>query len=123
MEANVKRILCRLHTFHNPTDKELWEQAYTLLDTVNPFDYNQAMMDIGATICLPKNPLCGECPLESICKGKEDPEHYPARKKRTVPTREQHIVIHSYDDRLAMYRRKGKFLHGLWGFESTEEPP
>ena len=123
MEANVKRILCRLHRFRNPTDKELWEQAYTLLDTVNPFDYNQAMMDIGATICLPKNPLCGECPLESICKGKDDPESYPARKTRTVPTKEQHIVIHHYNDRLAMHQRSGKFLHGLWGFESTEAPP
>ncbi|MGC9350782.1 MAG: A/G-specific adenine glycosylase [Sulfurovum sp.] len=123
MEANVKRILCRLHKLETPTEKELWERAYSLVDRENPFDYNQAMMDIGATICLPENAQCDLCPLESICQGKEAPQRYPMKKKRTVPTREQHIVIHSYDDRLALFQRSGKFLHGLWGFESMETPP
>ncbi|MFT7879430.1 MAG: A/G-specific adenine glycosylase [Sulfurimonas sp.] len=123
MEANVKRILCRLHRLETPKEKELWELAYSLVDRDNPFDYNQAMMDIGATICLPKNTQCDLCPLESICQGKEAPQHYPIKKKRHVPTREAHIVIHSYDDRLALFQRSGKFLHGLWGFESMEVPP
>lgn len=123
MEANVKRILCRLYKLKTPTDKQLWEHAYALVDKKNPFDYNQAMMDIGATVCLPKNPLCEKCPLESICQGKSDPTRYPTKKKRTVPTREAHIVIHSYDDKLALTQREGKFLHGLWGFESMEVPP
>ncbi|MDD3592620.1 MAG: A/G-specific adenine glycosylase [Sulfurovum sp.] len=123
MEANVKRILCRLYRLENPTEKELWEYAYTLVDRENPFDYNQAMMDIGATVCLPKNAACDRCPLESICRGKEDPTCYPVKKKRTVPVREEHIVVHSYDERLSLCRRSGKFLHGLWGFESTEVPP
>lgn len=123
MEANVKRILCRVHTLKTPTDKALWKHAYDLVDTMNPFDYNQAMMDIGATVCLPKNPHCETCPLESICEGKAEPELYPTKKKRIVPTRQQHIVIHSYDDRLALSQREGKFLHGLWGFESTDTPP
>ncbi|UFH59274.1 A/G-specific adenine glycosylase [Sulfurovum mangrovi] len=123
MEANVKRILCRLYRLETPKEKELWEYAYRLVDRENPFDYNQAMMDIGATICLPKNAQCDLCPLESICQGKVAPQRYPIKKKRTVPTREQHIVIHSYDGRLALSQRSGKFLHGLWGFESMEVPP
>ena len=123
MEANVKRILCRLYRLENPTEKELWELAYTLVDRENPFDYNQAMMDIGATVCLSKNAQCDLCPLESICQGKEEPWRYPVKKKRTVPVREEHIVIHSYDERLSLYRRSGKFLHGLWGFEKMEVPP
>jgi len=98
MEANVKRI------------------------TVNPFNYNQAMMDIGATICLPKNPKCDLCPLTHLCKGKEDPTLYPTKKKRIVPTREENILINVYDDKLSLIQRKGKFLHGLWGFESVEVP-
>ena len=122
MEANVKRILCRLNTLQTPNDKELWEIAYNLVDKVNPFDYNQAMMDIGATICTPKNPKCDLCPLSDICKGKEEPTLYPTKKKRIVPTREQNIMISVYNDRLSLTQRKGKFLHGLWGFESTEVP-
>ncbi|MDM5272600.1 A/G-specific adenine glycosylase [Sulfurovum sp. zt1-1] len=123
MEANVKRILCRIYKLKTPTEKELWEYAYRLVDRDNPFDYNQAMMDIGATICLPKNAQCNLCPLESICQGKVDPGLYPMKKKRLVPTREEHIVIHSYNDRLSLSQRSGKFLHGLWGFESMEVPP
>lgn len=122
MEANVKRILCRLHQLITPNDKKLWEIAYDLVDKVNPFDYNQAMMDIGATICLPRNPKCEICPLHDICKGKEEPTLYPTKKKRVVPTREQNILVRVYDDKLSLTQREGKFLHGLWGFESVEVP-
>jgi len=122
MEANVKRILCRLHKLISPTDKELWKIAYDLVDKKNPFDYNQAMMDIGSTICTPKNPQCGLCPLNEICQGKSEPILYPIKKKRIVPTREQNIMISVYNDKLYLTQRTGKFLHGLWGFTSIEVP-
>ena len=120
MEANVKRILCRLHKLKTPNDKDLWEIAYDVVDKENPFDYNQAMMDIGATICNPKNPKCEVCPLTDICKGKDEPTLYPTKKKRVVPTREQNILLNVYNDTLSLTQRKGKFLHGLWGFESID---
>jgi len=122
MEANVKRILCRLHTLKIPSDKQLWELAYQLVDTNNPFNYNQAMMDIGATLCTPKNPDCKICPLASLCQGKEEPTLYPTKKKRVIPTREQHIMLSVYNDQLSLTQRTGKFLHGLWGFEAVEVP-
>ena len=123
MEANVKRILCRLHQLTTPKEKKLWEIAYSMVDTLRPFDYNQAMMDIGATICLPRNPKCEICPMHTICKGKEEPTLYPTKRKRMVPTKEEKILIRVYDDKLALAQRKGKFLHGLWGFESIDIPP
>ena len=122
MEANVKRILCRVNKFITPTDKELWSIAYEMIDKQDPFDYNQAMMDIGASICSPKNPHCDLCPLHTICTGKDEPTLYPRKKKRVVPTREENIMISVYNDRLSLTQRSGKFLHGLWGFESTEVP-
>jgi len=122
MEANVKRILCRLHQLKTPTDKALWGIAYAMVDRDNPFDYNQAMMDIGATVCTPSNPSCSLCPLGDICKGQETPALYPTKKKRAVPTREQTIMLTLYNGKLSMYQREGKFLHGLWGFEETETP-
>jgi len=123
MEANVKRIFCRLYKLKEPKTKQLWEIAYRLVDKKKPFDYNQAMMDIGATVCKPKNPLCHLCPLNSLCQGKESPMLYPTKKRRMVPTREEHIVIYSYNDTLSLTQRKGKFLHGLWGFKSIDVPP
>ncbi len=122
MEANVKRILCRLHKLKTPNDKQLWEIAYAIVDKENPFNYNQAMMDIGATICLPKNPNCELCPLTDICKGQEEPTLYPAKKKRVVPTREKNIMVSVYSEKLSLTQRRGKFLHGLWGFENVDIP-
>jgi len=122
MEANVKRILCRLNKLKTPNDKDLWEIAYAVLDKENSFNYNQAMMDIGATICNPKNPKCELCPLNNICKGQKEPTLYPTKKKRVISTREQNILINVYNDTLSLTQRKGKFLHGLWGFESVEVP-
>jgi len=122
MEANVKRILCRLHKLKFPTDNALWEIAYDLVDKENPFDYNQAMMDIGATLCTPKNPQCDICPLSDICKGQDEPTLYPTKKKRVVPTREQNIMVSVYNDKLSLTKRSGKFLHGLWGFSAVEVP-
>jgi len=122
MEANVKRILCRLKQLKTPTDKVLWEIAYGLVDKENPFDYNQAMMDIGSTVCTPKNPQCELCPLSSICQGKAEPTLYPTKKKRVVPTREQNIMLYIYNDKLSLTQRTGKFLHGLWGFEEIDIP-
>ena len=122
MEANVKRILCRLYALKTPTEKKLWKIAYDLVDKENPFNYNQAMMDIGATLCKPKNPSCSMCPLSKICQGQNEPTLYPTKKKRVVPTREQNITISIYNDKLSLSQRSGKFLHGLWGFPSTEIP-
>jgi len=122
MEANVKRILCRIYKLKTPNEKALWDIAYDLVNTIHPFDYNQAMMDIGATLCLPKNPKCDLCPLNNICEGQENPTLYPTKKKRLVPTKEQNILVYVYNDSLCMTQRKGKFLHGLWGFESVEVP-
>jgi len=122
MEANVKRILCRLHKLKMPSNTVLWEAAYVLVDKKNPFDYNQAMMDIGSMVCTPKNPSCDICPLSNICQGKSTPTLYPTKKKRVVPAREENIMITVYNDKLSMVQRSGKFLHGLWGFPSTEVP-
>ena len=122
MEANVRRILCRIHAMEDADEKRLWQIAYEMVDRQHPFEYNQAMMDIGATLCTPKAPRCEECPLESICQGKHTPDSYPAKKRRKVPTREHTIMIYRYHDTLTLIKREGRFLHGLWGFPVTKVP-
>ncbi len=122
MEANVKRIISRLYKLKTPTDKTLWKTAYDIVDKSNPFYYNQAMMDIGAMLCTPKNPQCEICPLNSICQGKVNPTLYPTKKKRTVAARKQNIMLYLYKDKLSLTRRTDKFLHGLWGFKEIGVP-
>lgn len=122
MEANVKRILARVFALKNPSAVELWEKAESLLDSKKPFDYNQAMMDIGSLVCLPKNPRCGECPLSTVCVGKKNPEHYPQKKiAKKTPVRERSIVLFQNNEgALFLEKRDGKFLAGLYGFKEYE---
>ncbi len=123
MEANVKRVLCRVFALKNPATKVLFAKADALLDRTQPFDYNQAMMDIGAMICAPKTPKCGECPLAVLCAGKKTPEHYPARKKQRKTPLKKKIIVVFYDaaGKCFVEPRATRFLHGLYGF--TEFAP
>src|SRR5262249_10913239 len=67
MEANVRRVLARIFAMEQLVENDLWEKAHALLDSAASFDYNQAMMDIGAMICTKRAPHCTECPAQVIC--------------------------------------------------------
>lgn len=125
MEANVKRVLARVFAMKELDDKLLWQHAEALLDRKNPFDHNQAMMDIGSLVCTKRTPRCGECPLAEICAGKDDPEAYPAPKKAMqTPTRERVIVVFTdKTGRVWLKQRDTRFLCGLWGFKEYENMP
>lgn len=124
MDANVKRILHRYFELKERNDKKLWDYAYTLFDCDHPFEYNQAMMDVGATICLPKKPLCKDCPFEKSCQGKLSPLAYPEPKtKKIKPIRFRNIVIYQQEKQYALIQRQTRFLSGLWGFYESEELP
>lgn len=124
LDANVKRILHRYFILSKRDEKKLWEHAYTLFDPEHPFEYNQAMMDLGATVCLAKKPLCSLCPLEATCQGKSAPLSYPeAKTKLQKPVRNRSIIIHQRDNRYALTKRTERFLHGLWGFLETVKVP
>ncbi len=123
LEANVKRIIARIFALEKPTDAALWEGAETLLNQAAAFDYNQAMMDLGATLCTPRAPQCGQCPARGICQGKAAPESYPTPKlKKTVPTRHVTLsVLIDHRGRLHLTNRGERLLGGLWGFPQTAQ--
>ncbi len=121
LDANVKRILYRVFARKEAKEKELWELAYMLFDEEHPYDYNQAMMDLGSMLCTQRAPHCDQCPFETICKGKTDPLAYPQKKaKKSIPVRTKKIVIHQIDGKLALRQRETRFLHGLWGFSEYD---
>ncbi len=121
LDANVKRILHRYYALQIRDEKKLWKYAYTLFDTENPFEFNQAMMDVGSSVCLSKKPLCEFCPFESWCEGKNSPLSYPEPKtKKIKPIRTRNIIVYQRDNRYALIQRESRFLHGLWGFSETE---
>ncbi len=121
MEANVKRIICRLHAFKAPKEEVLIEIAHQMLDRKNPFDYNQAMMDIGSMVCTVRNPQCNLCPFSKNCKAyKENYFQYPEKKRKIVPTRKVNILVRHFNNKFYLQQREGRFLHGLWGFEEVD---
>jgi len=70
LDGNVKRVLVRLLALDRPISQvlpQLWEASEALLDRHHPRDFNQALMDLGATVCTPKNPACLICPWRSAC--------------------------------------------------------
>ena len=77
VDGNVIRVLSRLKILPfelgggNKLEKECWKLAEQLVDTDNPGDFNQAIMELGATVCKPTNPLCNECPVQDICLAKQ----------------------------------------------------
>lgn len=124
LEANVKRILARLNALETPSEKELWEHAWALLDRQNSFDYNQALMDLGALVCTAKNPSCATCPLGFTCKGIHAPARFPAPKtKKLIPHHRRFALVFRQGDTLGLTQHTERFLHGLWGFPQSDAHP
>ena len=89
LDGNVIRILTRIFAIVQPIDRpatleRLWPIAASLLPEKNPGDLNQALMELGATVCFPSNPQCAQCPVKKSCvahqKGKE--LFYPVRSQK-----------------------------------------
>ncbi|XP_075364775.1 adenine DNA glycosylase isoform X2 [Mycteria americana] len=75
VDGNVIRVLCRLRCIGADSSSpavidRLWDMANVLVDRSRPGDFNQALMELGATVCVPKAPLCGECPVKQHCRAR-----------------------------------------------------
>lgn len=85
VDGNVQRVLRRLHG--SPlSDEACWQAAAELLDQRHPGDFNQAMMELGALVCLPGQPLCHACPVAGLCasRGPGERSQQTPRKKAVL---------------------------------------
>jgi A/G-specific adenine glycosylase len=128
LDGNLRRVFSRLYDVTELADspvgeKILWDLAAQNLPKGKAGDYNQALMDLGATICLPKNPRCLLCPLMDMCKARENgtQELRPVLKaKKQVP---QYIhaaaVIVKRGRVLLSQRPTDGLLGGMWEFPNA----
>jgi len=86
VDTNVERVISRLHGIRWQDAKTIVDLALPMTPADRPGDFVQAMMDLGATICRPKNPRCSECPLRTCCVAlaSGEPGAYPERRQRAV---------------------------------------
>ncbi|MEO0475123.1 MAG: A/G-specific adenine glycosylase [Planctomycetota bacterium] len=131
VDGNVERVFARLMLIEDPinapaTNKQVWSIAEDLVPRSSPGDYNQALMELGATICTPKLPQCFVCPVREHCRGVQEtnPELLPIKLAKKKPKEVTHIVIAA--------ERNGKYLFeqrpsdglwsNMWQLPTWEEP-
>jgi len=129
IDTNVTRVVARLAAIEQPSKARIAGEVLALTPPDRPGDFAQAMMDLGATICRPKSPLCGQCPLNGTCAAyaSGNPDAYPAAKpKRVRPQRHGVAYWIERDNHVWLVRRPPRGLLGampaLPGFEWSPDP-
>ena len=131
LDGNVKRVLSRFHRVAGDYSdsnvlKEFWRLAKYHTPAKQNANYTQAIMDLGATICLPRKPLCPSCPVSSHCKASlcNDQASFPQKKPRTIRPEKSLAFLAYHNDKGAIYlvKRPNKGVWGgLWSFEECED--
>jgi A/G-specific adenine glycosylase len=125
VDGNVKRVISRLLRIDAPVSssssrKIFHEKADLLLDRSKPGAFNQAMMELGALICRPKNPDCNACPVASFClafKTKDQAKFPVTIRARETPEYHISVAVIFKNERVLITRRKSDgLLGGLWEF-------
>lgn len=128
VDGNVKRVAARLFVIPGEVSEKT---AKAFLAPHLPADragaFNEALMELGATVCVPRTPRCGDCPLSTHCKafqtGRTAEFPHPKVRKQ-VPHLERYALVHVRDGALWLRQRStGEMLGGLWGFPLVETAP
>ena len=134
VDGNVARVFARVWKLTDdfsklPARAKLAERLQPEIDKCRiPGDFNQAMMELGALVCTPKNPDCTRCPLAKMCAAKKDGTwaDYPVKKRRKeLPVRKvSSVIIRDAKGRvLLVQNREGGLLKGLWELPTVEAAP
>jgi A/G-specific adenine glycosylase len=123
LDANVRRVFLRLtgikKELNAQKEKDLQAYLATLLPEKNPGDFNQAMMELGAIVCKPKNPHCLLCPLQRFCLAfkRGEQEVIPKPKKRSYQKIEAAVGIIKKSEKYLIQKRPSRgLLADLWEF-------
>ena len=114
VDGNVERVLSRI-LGRSLAGEEVWSAAQTALDPANPGDFNQAMMELGATVCVPGVPRCGGCPVKWQCASRGPTNHMIAIPEKRLHRSASLLLI--YRDGTIMLRQRpvsAAIMAGMW---------
>jgi len=125
VDGNVRRVLARLLDHPDPPASLLRSVALSLVPSERPGDFNQALMELGATICTPRTPRCARCPVASWCAaraaGTQLERPLPKQRARVPLVRLATAVMRRPDGRLFIVRRPDTgLLARMWNFPGVE---
>ena len=129
LDGNVKRVLSRLTAFEQPPARHsahFWSLSEQLLDRQRPRDFNQALMDLGATLCTPRKPDCHRCPWQFHCAAYAagDPRRFPVKDApKAIPFQVIGVgVVFNGDGEVLIDQRLNEgLLGGLWEFPGGKQ--
>ena len=128
VDGNVLRVLSRLRDDREPIDSpackaRVQRELEEIYPTDCPGEFTQALMELGATVCVPNGePKCEVCPCADLCQGKEHWRELPVKQPKREKRQEQRTVfILRCGDRYAIEKRPGRgLLAGLWQFPNVD---
>lgn len=133
VDGNVLRVLSRIgcergNVKSDAVRKRLRACADALLDRKRPGDFNQALMELGATVCLPKQPRCAACPIRRHCHARQQGVENQLPLNGVRPSRarhEKHLLVVEKARRILLWQRPatGKRLAGFWELPEREQMP
>ena len=137
VDGNVKRVLARLFRLNDPVNRSSAHPRFQaiadhLLNRSDSSAHNQAVMELGALICAPRNPTCNTCPLADYCRACREAvvDRYPIREKKAAIPEHAMVagVVHKRGKILLVRRPDDGFLGGLWEFpggrrQTSEKAP
>ncbi|CAN5516964.1 A/G-specific adenine glycosylase [soil metagenome] len=126
VDGNVRRVAARLFALPRVGEREVRAALTPFLPESRPGDFNEALMDLGATVCLPRGPLCDCCPRRAHCaayRAGRVAEFPEAKPRRLLPLLRRFALVYRREGQVWLYRRaESEMLGGLWGFPLSEAP-
>lgn len=112
VDGNVERVIRRLTGNASLGGKPLWQAAQQLLSPEHPGDYNQSVMELGATVCLPDQPVCNVCPITRWCATRGSGQRRAAapRKRKTL----SYVLSVNASSVYLVKRSAGSLMPGMW---------
>lgn len=133
LDGNVIRVFARLRDLdadvtQAATKNDLWRQAEVWMPAERPGDYNQALMELGRTVCKPRNPVCGECPIQTHClahtRGTQNERPVKTPRAATPHYDVAAGIIWNERGKLLIAQRPlDGLLGGLWEFPGGKQEP